>query len=65
MRARDTATLESLRGEHPSVVDGIRWHYRIEPGEVAIEASDDLPLELKHPLPLEVRLRRPTTDRWR
>ncbi len=65
VRARDAATLESLRGEHPSVVDGIRWHYRIEPDEVAIEASDDLPLELKHPLPLEIRLRRPTTDPWR
>ena len=60
---RDAAALESLRGEHPSVVDGIQWRYRIEPGAVAIEASDDLPLELKHPLPLEVRLPRPTADR--
>lgn len=58
LRQGDFERLEELAGEHSSVVEGIRWVYRIEPEEVVIETVAEIPRSSKHPLPLAVRLDR-------
>lgn len=58
LRRGDLERLEELLGAHPSPVESIRWIYRIDPGELVIEASAEIPVSSTHPLPLEVRLTR-------